>query len=383
MNRKGKYPFSPAKILAFLFVMLISIPCLKSEVVSASDTLTAYVLKTGTEQDLEKAPVVEFASNGTNIFTLNVEHSGCLLLDVRATHAKFVNIEVHKKSDCSDLPTYMSAQCTDYKGNRDIVEKYIEKGTYYLKFPENTYKLKALLYSNDKQTIKSNGTLVAYCDYYCPAIATYKATKNGYITIEQNWIYGGTMGNAENSVSLCDAKGKALSDAVCDHHVDEPVIFPVKKGKTYNIKITNIDVDGKQFYQMKLKFTAREDKAGSSKSKAKSLSLGKSTSGLAYVEDKTSKVHWYKFKNTKAQKLNIKLSGEASSGSIKVLLYDSKNKKIGSYHIAPGPGKSYVYTLQKKGKDATIPKGTYYIKLVKTQKTTSGIYTINVEPKKK
>lgn len=373
-NNLKRMFFDKKRIFLFAFFCVIMLSYTKS--VSASTILQPHVLSSGTEADQGKFSKYDLTSTGEELVPLKIEKNGCLLMRVTAEKAAFTNIAVHKKADGSDFPTYLSAQCTDYNGKRDLIISYFPKGTYYLKFPANKYTLELQMYSNAEQTVKSGSTIAAYCDYYNPAMSKFKATKNGYVTISQKWLRNTTE---ENSVTLCDSKGNNISDAVCDHKVDEPISFPVKKGKTYKFKITTLNIDGQQFYQMKVKFTAREDKAGASKAKAKTMPLRKETVGLCYGEDKTSKVHWYKFKNPKAQKLTLTLSGEASSGSLKVIVYDTQGKKTTFYHLAPGPAKSNTYTLKTRSGKSVLPKGTYYIKLVKNQRSTTGIYSLKVK----
>lgn len=364
----------------FFFLWIISLTILSGNEVKAANTITPHILTSGSDADQSKAKMDTFKLTSNDVVPLNIKKNGCLVMNIRTNKSAMVNIAVHKKADCSDLPFYLGAQCTDYTGNKDVVINYFTKGTYYLKFTENEYNITCWLYSNETQTLKNDTAIAAYCDYKHPAMATYKATKNGYITIAQKKLYGM---DCENSVTLCDSKGNAITDAVADHKMDEPVVFPVKKGKTYKIKIVNIEVDRKQFYQCQVKFTSRDKKYGNSKSKAQTIKLKNEALGLLYAEDKTSAVHWYKFSNTQNQKLTLTVTGHVSSGSVKVTFYDKSGKKMGVYDHLSSVGNVEVYDLVTVKNKSVIPKGTYYIKVQKTKKRTAATYSVLIKAKKK
>lgn len=104
---------------------------------------------------------------------------------------------------------------------------------------------------------------------------------------------------------------------------------------------------------------------GTSKSKASSISKGTSKTQTLIAGESTSKAQWYKFKITSTKQVQFETSVIGSDSSI--------------YFLFQGP------TLLKSKKSAdgtkltwtgTVKKGTYYIKVYKTNAQYSGAYKI-------
>lgn len=109
-------------------------------------------------------------------------------------------------------------------------------------------------------------------------------------------------------------------------------------------------------------------KYATKKSKAKSIKRKKSKTNVLTASDAKKKTHWYKFKVTKKRKTQIKINTYNSSGSMTMTLYKGK-KKMNSRKLSyPG----YV-TFTSYGK---LSKGTYYVKITKNTKNTSGKYIV-------
>ena len=342
-----------------------------------SKTLTPHVLSTGNQSDLDKLSNYEINSNGMQLFPLKITENGCVEITMTARDTGYINVEVHKKSDGSDLPTYIGFPCTSDRNNQYTAYQYFNKGTYYLRFPQNYYHLNMRLYSSATRTLKHGNTFAAYCDYTVTDTFNYKATKTGYITLSQKRLIETA---APMSVSFYNEKNQKISDVVSDHEIATKIVFPVIKGKNYKIKIKTLSVDGQQYYQMKLNFAAFTEKSGFKKSKAVAVKMKTDKMGIVYAEDSTKTQDWYKVSNTKNQKLKLIYSGNVTSGSINLTIYNKQGKKLGTYYLMPTKGGSVTYNLRNEKKGSVIPKGTYYIKVTKSRKQTAGTYEFRIRP---
>lgn len=352
------------------------INCPKETTIQAAVTMAPHILTTGSESDIAKASTYNVDTDGSQLYRLEIKQNGCLGLGMYAKHAGYITVEVHSKADGSDLPTYIACPCTEDRGNQYIARQYMKKGTYYLRFPKNSYQLSLLLYSSTTRTIRDKSTVAAYCDATITDTYTYKAEKTGYITLTQKRLVETA---APMSVSFYNSKGKKITDVISDHEIATKIVFPVKKGKTYKIKVKTLTVDGQQYYQMKLKFTAFTEKSGSKKSKAVSAKLKSNIKGIIYAEDSTSTADWYKINNPANQKLKITYSGNVTSGSINLTIYNSKGKKIGTYNLMPGEDGTISCNLKNTNGSSILPKGNYYLKVTKSRKQTAGIYQVTVK----
>ena len=126
----------------------------------------------------------------------------CLLY---AKEQGYITVEVHRKADGSDLPSYIGLVCTADHNNQYTAYQYLQKGTYYQKFPKNSYYLRMTLYSSAQRTLKNGSTLASYCDSVISDTFVYKATDTGYITISQKRLIETA---APMSVSFHTSKGK-------------------------------------------------------------------------------------------------------------------------------------------------------------------------------
>ena len=103
------------------------------------------------------------------------------------------------------------------------------------------------------------------------------------------------------------------------------------------------------------------------KSKAKQIKRTKSITNVLTASDKNKTTHYYKIKLTKKSNLKINLSAYQTGGKMTFTLYGSG---IRTNALTLKGNKQGTWT----GKN--IKKGTYYIKVAKSTKTTSGTYTI-------
>ena len=378
MKKSIKHSIKIAAATLLIATLMIGQFPLGVQQVSAAVKLTPNVLTTGSDAELKNSSHYTFDSDGFQLYTLTIPADGCLVAYLSAQYADYVNVEIHKKADGSDLPTAFAFQCTTDRNNFDTNNRYLTKGTYYLRFPANSYILDMDLFSSAPKTLKDGSTVAAYCDYNTEDVFTYRAPETGYITLTQKRLINT---GASYDVVLCNKKESKLSDVVCDHDIERDVIFPVKKGVTYKIKVKTLNVDGQQFYRMNLNFTKRIEKSGSSKSKAVKATISSYTHGMIFSEDALSRKDWYKFSNPKSQNLSLTALGFATSGSIDFTVYNSKGKAIGIYHLMPGNEKGNTVELVNINGKRTHPKGTYYVSVKKTRKETAGIYSFKIVKK--
>lgn len=342
----------------------------------ADNTMIPHVLSTGTTQDLHKESVYKFQSDGTQLFKVVIPENGALCMQLSTAEPQTVVAEVYQKKDMSDLPIYLRAQCTVNNGNTDYIRNYFDKGTYYIRFPKNNYEVNAILYPHKNVTIKDSSVIAAYCDYTRENIYTFKAKKNGYLT-----VYGQTHvenGGTINSV-LCNSKGKVLTENSFFNNLQKnQMTYAVKKGQTYKLKIKALNVYDTQFYQLRFKHAGINENSGAAKKKAVKIKLGQKISGSVYAEESATKADWYKITNSKKQKLILSYSGSITSGSMVFDVFDAKGNKLDSYSVISNIKEKQEASLHNKKKGLTIPKGTYYLRVTKSRKTATGIYTFSI-----
>lgn len=374
MNKRNN--FFTRFVVAFMLVALLAgnIPTqfISAQAAFVTTTMTPYVLTTGSDADQNKARHYEYTSNGNSLVKFVVQESGCVSIKISTEKAGYIPIAIHKKSDASDLPTNLKAQCTEDRGNQDTILQYMKKGTYYLKFPENTYKMDMMIYPSKSRTLKNNTFYAGYCDYNTTNTFTYKATKTGYLNFKQKPLIATS---AAYKVSFYNAKGKEIMDIVCDHNTNRPIIFPVKKGQTYVMKIKTLNTDGKQYYQVRAIYTPRSKKCGTTKAKAKAIGFAKSAPGMIFAEESEKNADWYKVTNPATQPVLLTIFGHTYSGSLDFTVYNASGRKLGVYHLMPTTTVTLKYWLKNTKKKTTMPKGTYYVKVQKSKKETAGIYS--------
>lgn len=184
----------------------------------------------------------------------------------------------------------------------------------------------------------------------------FKATQTGYLQVVSS-DYG--------KVTLCKSNKKALSNATSTYYAPT---YGVKKGTTYYIKLaSDYNYDG--YYQFQVTNKKITEKSGKKKSKAVTIKKKKTKKGTIIAG--SSQADWYKFKLGGKKKVTLTMKG-ATNNKLKVVVYNKKGKKVSSAY-------NYNYysnklTLKSYGK---LPKGTYYIKVYRGTKTSSGWYSLS------
>lgn len=187
----------------------------------------------------------------------------------------------------------------------------------------------------------------------------FKAKNTGYLQVLS------TKDAASNKVTLCNSKKKALSNSLAVRYAPT---FGVKKGTTYYVKIaSNFNSEGA--YLFKATNTKITEKSGKKKAKAVNLKKNKTVKGTIIAGN--GQEDWYKFKLTGNKKVKITMKG-ATNDSMKVQVYKGGKKISGTSGTFRYTNKSY--TVKSIGKWS---KGTYYIKISRGNKKSSGYYTLS------
>lgn len=188
----------------------------------------------------------------------------------------------------------------------------------------------------------------------------FKATKTGYLQVQtETGLYAG--------VYLYNSKKKALSSKTSSSYAPT---YGVKKGSTYYVRIdTGYISYSNGGYVFKVTNKKISEKSGKKRTKAVTLKKNKTKKGTIIAG--SSQADWYKAKLTSKKKMTITLKG-ATNDKLKITIYDKKGKKIS------GGNRYYYYTDAKLVLKSSykLSKGTYYFKISRANKKSSGWYSI-------
>ncbi|NBI61780.1 hypothetical protein D3Z38_01535 [Clostridiales bacterium] len=187
----------------------------------------------------------------------------------------------------------------------------------------------------------------------------FKAKNTGYLQVVS------TKDAGYNKVTLCNSKKKALSNSLGVRYAPT---FGVKKGTTYYVKIaSNFNSEGS--YLFKATNTKITEKSGKKKAKAVNLKKNKTVKGTIIAGN--GQEDWYKFKLNGKKKVKIVMKGRTND-AMKIQVYQGGKKISGTNGTFRYTNKSY--TVKSIGKWS---KGTYYIKISRGNKKSSGYYELS------
>jgi hypothetical protein len=269
-----------------------------------------------------------------------------------------------KKETLYNLSTSLTAD------NGRKVSFFLDKGTYYIRTKgstsgESTIRFDLNELGSSKYTLKSGKTVaVRNGNKSTYTYLKFKATANGYLKL--------TMDSSSRAayIALCDANRNAISK---DNWLysestsgSDALVYGLQKGKTYYIRVKS----SYTYLKLKSLFKTVTEKSGSKKSNAVKLKAGKSVNGLIIAGNSTS--DWYKLTLSKAKTVTISYKGNTNS-RLKIAVYNSKGKAVlfGSRTVS---GSGFSGTIKSSGKWS---KGTYYIKVERYDKYSSGNYTLS------
>jgi hypothetical protein len=183
------------------------------------------------------------------------------------------------------------------------------------------------------------------------------------------------------NVTLYNAKKKAVSATEYASNSSDTssseikylrAYYTVKKG-TYYVKFSKT-TSSINYYFAGYNFKAVKDSAGASKAKAGALKVGaKAKKGTVLVSDSKKKTDWYKITLKKNMAFTIDLTSYVS-GKLKMEICDSKGRTaLFGTRTLTGAQHNKISTSAKWS------KGTYYIKISKSNAKSCGYYELKIK----
>lgn len=347
------------------------------------------ILATTLHYDNSDLPEGEYIDNEDfpsdyNLFPVKVDTDGVLYLYAQASpdNTSKVSVAVGIYEESEDKFTY-------YGRDRDISagKAYYDIGGMDVETGEICYigiKSSDLaeayvipyVYSYKTRSLSAGKTMIASAikngdeDSFCKFKITPK--KTGYIKvfIEE---YGNKTSGA--NLTLLNSSKKAISGMLwySNSKNSSDAVFGVKKGTTYYIKVSGClgNSSYQNTYGIHYKLYSAPDRKNSSKSNALNLKRKAAYSKVALPANGKKTTKWYKFKVTKERATEISADfRNVNFGNYQILVYYGKTKVLSKTVIN---GKVNTYKIKNKKDKAK--KGTYYIKIISSSKS-SGMYKI-------
>ena len=209
---------------------------------------------------------------------------------------------------------------------------------------------------------------------YSQAMFKIEPSKSGYIDVG---LKANEVKTTNAKVTLLNKNKKVVSSTLpfTTGSKTKYVVFGVKKGQTYYLKVTNCNVVASGIYAYAIQYKVTAGKIRSNTKKSKSVTLkrkGKYVKTTLPANGKKGS-NWYKFKVTKKRATQIRVDAtNVKSGSLKITVYCGK-KKVASTSVTKGKINTFRITYSTTYGKAK--KGKYYVKISKTAKT-NGQYRI-------
>jgi len=349
-------------ISAILFTFLLTMMC---GMMSMASALVPKVTNNTTNATAEaNSYTLSLAANQTErVYPVQIPNRGAINLHVSAAGlSSGIDVELFSDSRCTQEVGYGAyISSSSLTSSRTI--KVVRGGTYYLKISRWSYGASAAVSINARLSFyngadKNLGT--SYAATYgvdSNTIVYHKVNvKNaGHLRVEGSEHY--SWGKAGMYVTLYNSKKKPVSESkYVSSYNNYTADFGVAKGTYY------IGVKTEGLYSMRSKVTRVKTKNISSRKRAATLNRNKAAKGL-FVVGTSGNTHWYRVRVTKARKLKLTLNSKAT-GSIRVTLVN-------------GYGSMSTYDTGSSTNSTTkLRRGTYFFKVTRDKKTTSGHYTL-------
>ncbi|MBR6444634.1 MAG: hypothetical protein IKS63_04320 [Firmicutes bacterium] len=248
-----------------------------------------------------------------------------------------------------------------------VVYKVTSAGKYYLgaysKMSIEADNVRVWFSLNNLKKINLNAVMEFGTDYGiwyaqdAENVRRYKIEPN--VTGELRFIM-----SRPGEIKIYDANGnKLLSKSTTGK--EKYKYFGVTGGKTYRISIINNSDYPQRGFWIRQKLIMKTQLAGKSKKKARELNKGKYYLAFRYagLED----ARWFKLKTTKKSRLKFSYEGHVSDRIVLKILKSDGKKLI----------KNGVRNITVKNPDGSfttekLKKGTYYVKVIRGTKYTSG-----------
>ncbi len=240
--------------------------------------------------------------------------------------------------------------------------------------PQKVSAKEASFTKNSSVTISESESYAASGSY---TWIKYKASADGYLKVQASALEGSTDG-AKGYIALYDStKAKLLSSKTIFYNTtysSNPYwckfYFGLSKGQTYYLRIK-----AENGVKLLRSFQKVSDKSGALQTSA--LTLKKNTSKTGLIPAGVVNTDWYQIKLTKKQKIRLYYNAK-TSGSFKISIY-SGTKCIGTRNVyfTSELKKLTLCQYQKStGKTTGMEKGVYYVKIERTDTTSSGYYKL-------
>ncbi len=290
------------------------------------------------------------------------------------------------------MELYSDVGCTEKYGSLSYFgeeEGALEKifcpqgGTYYLKVVFNrndeitdakSFTVISYFISNEDRKLAEDIMAFTYSDDQNKDVwYQVKADKAGVLVFTAAPTDGTSLMTGDITLYNADKKALSAKEYVSNSGNETEYIksyYTVKKG-TYYIKFSSCSSTG--FYLAGYSVVSVKSAAGASVKTAENLKFGaKPKQGMMFVSDSMKKADWYQVKLNKDSKFTIIVNAYVS-GKVKMEVCNSKGKTVlfGTRNLTTGQ-----YTLPTKGKWS---KGTYYIKMTKYNKKSSGYYELKIK----
>ncbi len=244
---------------------------------------------------------------------------------------------------------------------------YIQKGIYTKFKVEEKWDVR--LYSDEVKKVEEGNYEYAYSSKVGnPIYLKYKAKKNGVFLLKATKL---------GYIKVLNKRSKEIS---YEASAGNSIRFAVKKGKEYTIRIRYKwgSVNGYIKDSFITSFKKANITSGKTKKSAMRLTNNKKRRGIIALENNNTV--WYKFKLRKTRKCQIKLDAQVN-GKIKTKLYKGKKQVLKKNCVSGEQVLTNNYRFDKNnGKveenKIKLKKGTYYIKVMKKGKLSSGIFNV-------
>lgn len=320
-------------------------------------------------------------------YPVEVKKQGVLLITLQETDPNFSSFTAQLYEDAGltkkvGRTIYLNSGAEEKMGIAEVKKA----GTYYIKLEllrkydykePLSFNLQLDLILGGTREIKKDVTNFAYQDYDTSE-NLYKivVNKTGLVTInikfdkEDLQSARFTLLNSQKKPITDQAGVYTEKDEKGTYSNELNQFYALTKG-TYYVKV---DARG-GLHTIKYTLSNVTDKSGASLGKAAAIKVGGSAvSGICTNADKKTKVDWYKFTLSKEKAIKVSIDSKVD-GKLMAEVCDSKGNTVwyGSFYLYSGIQSKEV---ESSGKWS---KGTYYIKVYKTDEKSSGSYSIKVK----
>lgn len=312
------------------------------------------------------------------IVPVKMDYTGVLDLGVqaKATSAGSITAALYQDDKCTDANKIGSDYTVDTVTQKISWKSYTlpQVGTFYLKVKWSSavpaqgtdIAVAAYGYSGDEVTLGKDIKLV-WTGNTTTKYHKIVVKSDSQMVLQGSLINPSTDGLSSMSLSLCDKNKKQLrsmSLSSSNKYVD---FVALKKGTYYAAVSSEYPYMLSCYANSKVK-----DQSGASQKKAKEIKKGKTVKGMMGLSEGTGKADWFKVKLPKRKKLKLKYSAICTGTSTLKLQIIPANKKT----VLTGATTIYLKSGSGSLSSKSLGKGTYYIKISKTNKSDNGSYSI-------